>query len=241
MRKLLRRLEAFCPQTFGTRSEFENSVSEERCLVVVLPNLCDPDVLRWISGLSRRIPSQDWILATDFTPENVLKLLSLGNMAEVVWMSELEFKLPEAVSRTLSNTPLRYFSKIVEESSQLPSELRRPLCAASFEMRPPLTVQGLCRSSSIKETRLRYLWRSHMGSDSSLKVFVDYLILAEALFLYAQCGSWARVASEIGLREGTLRNICRRLTDHTLSHLSRQDPSTVCEAFRSWWVNSIAS
>jgi AraC-like DNA-binding protein len=167
-------------------------------------------------------------------------LVDLPGLSHVVWFEEIHIALAPAVARELQADILACLATAIETASGLPQELRRGLALACSMPRPPRTVAGLCRALGIEEGHLRYLWRRNMAGASSLREFVDWLLLGVALRLRPMEGSWAAVADRLGLSEETLRNIFIRRTGHRPGQLAGTDPGIVRGWSAEWWAKARA-
>lgn len=188
--------------------------------VVVVAPRPSADLFARIRALSRRDPDVPFVIVTRPDPE-ALRWLKGVDVAEVVWIDELDAGLPLALQRIVAEPYFRELGVDFSESPRLSPVLGRAL-ARAVRRRPPFpSVRALAAAVDRDRRTIWHHWRDAVGQrrDLTPKGFLDWILLLRAAVGGAVTTPWRLIARDLGIHARTLRRTAGRRLDVSLRGL----------------------
>lgn len=213
LRKLDAALAGVGPRVTTEWPAFRAAFATSECGIVTVPWIRQlPGLSACLSVLNAERPFTPVILVTNAHAEH-LRHLSRAKIEEVVWVGELEHRLPQVVTRLQAEAPLARLAAAFESTRGAPPLLRRAFTVACRHEVALHSLTDVARVVGCHRGTLWYHWRRTLKDDTSVRMedLLDWILLCRAKARKQQGRSWSQAASELGVHDHTLRRISLRL------------------------------
>lgn len=227
-------------RTAGDRGEFGRMMGNAKIGVVGTLE-CSAGLVRYLRSTFRleAAAGPTCIVVTRVSFDNLRSLRDIEcDRLRVVWLEELEEKLPLMLNRvTLSRrNPFRSLGPTSRWASSLsPATVRAVeiIRATSSDLSPPPTsVSELAKQVGIDPQKLSNHWKAEMPLRCTLRQMLQWIVLLWAVRRRSE-ETWTSIAQRADLSPRTLQRYSRRLADCTLKTAAR-DPAHVRRRFDEW-------
>jgi hypothetical protein len=211
---------------------FQRSAACRDSLVAVLPGDVTTDQVRRLAMLQREHPDHPLVLAVDPNAEN-LRRLSRLEVAEMIWLEELNRKLWPALRQARTDGALHRFARRFEEADWITARLRKALAAGCRSVPPPCNVAQLAALVRRDRRTLWRIWQDTFGPTPPLRLqnFVQWLLLIRAATLRSTGLRWTVVAHDMSIHEDTIARMAKKLAGMDLRQVAAGGPVEVTRHF----------
>jgi hypothetical protein len=237
---LLRKEELVFSRTWP---QFVRSVPVAECAVVVLLDLANP-AYQNLKRLRRSGSSlTPIVLVTSGLLQNARRLKDVV-VEEVVWESEMEAKLRDAVSCARAAGLLSQLRIHIASATHLPPKVREALTYALTRDPPIRGVSELAVVVGQTRGSLWYQWNKAprtLRPETSLQTVLDWILLLKAVATRSSGKSWKAAASDMSVHSDTLGSIAKKLTGKTLTDLGAMDFRVLFQRFEQVILATISN
>ncbi len=226
-------------RTAADLSELRKMMTEARVGIVGTLE-CSTRLVRHLKSVFRldRATGPTCIVVTRVTYDNLRNLRDVrGDRLHVVWIEEVEERLPKVLETVAPDNPLRAWGlRLLNARSPSPTiaSAVRLICRISPDpLAPPVSsVIELARRVRIDPKELSNRWRAEMPLGCTLKQLLSWGVLVWAI-RHRNDGTWKGVARAAGIDQQTLRRYSLRLAGCSLAEAA-DDPALVARRLDEW-------
>jgi hypothetical protein len=214
----------------GNHVVFERLAGRADILVIGFERLDEPGALELVRDTRTRHRDKPLLLVTSDERENAAHLVRL-EADGVVWLHELEGRLPERIDQLGRLALRRRLAAAVEASARLSRPLRKALSAALLADFPPRRVADLARLGEAKPRAFAEHWKRDVRDATGLtpREFLRLLLLLRLFELRGAGDAWARAARALGVEPSYAERIAQLELGEPLGRLKALDAGDVGE------------
>jgi hypothetical protein len=177
-----------------------------------------------LRGLKERFPMRPVVLVTSKDADNARAIRTSG-VDEVVWLSEIESSLWQAVLTARASGFLQHLLRVVDRALLEFPPLHRAIRNACCSDRPIRSLGHLATASGCDRRTLWRHWHSAVAARATLRLedVLDWLLLLNAVGRKEPTRSWSNVAAELQIHPHTLARMAARLANRPLRALAATD------------------
>lgn len=220
--------------------ELEGAHPGSTCAVVALGWLHEDMGEKRLRGLKQRYPMRPVVLVTSKDADNARSIRTSG-VDEVVWLSEIESGLWQAVHNARSSGFLQHLLGVVDRTLQKFPPLHRAIRTACCADQPLRSLGQLAAAAGCDRRTLWRHWHRAVAAHATLRLedVLDWLLLMYAVGRKEPTRSWSKVAADLQIHPHTLGRIATRLVNRPLRELAPADQLPLTIQFDSLLVAAL--
>jgi hypothetical protein len=198
------------------------------------------DQVKRLASLKRRFPHHPLVLAVDPDAENLRRLSPL-EVAEMVWLKELDRKLWPTLRKARIGGALHRLACQFDDADWIPARVRQALAAGCRSVPPPCNVAALAALVGCDRRTLWRIWQDTFGPTPPLRLhdFVHWLLLIRAAGLRSTGLRWIAVANDMSIHHDTIARMAKRLAGMDLREVAADGPTEVTRRFEQQVVTTL--